>query len=396
MDAAVEPFRAAPMVPVQSRMIPMKVLHVSPSYFPAFVYGGPIRSTHQMNLALAAAGVMVRVLTTDSNGRTILPESGKEVAYHERLCAYYAPRSFSPDISIGLLRRLPAAVRATDVVHLTGVYSFTTFPTLLLARIFGRPVFWSPRGALQEWERSPKRGRKAMWDRVCKIVAGRRTTIVAASERELEAARKKFPQCRAVLVENSVEVPQPISRNAPLGPGRVLFLGRIHPIKGIENLLKAVALVIAQGTDIQLTIAGTGEPEYVEGLKRQADELMLRDKARFCGEVEEKNKAALFAESDVLVLPSHSENFGLVVAEALAHLVPVVASQHTPWQGVEKEGCGRWVANDPVSLAQAIVGVLSGDRVAMGKRGRAWMQREFSLSAKAAQLCQYYREARSV
>src|SRR5213075_466737 len=108
----------------------MKVLHVTPSYFPAFVYGGPIRSTHQMNLGLATRGIMVRVLTTDAKGKDRLAESGKSVRYGERLEVEYAPRMFMPDISLRFLWKLPAAVRWADIVHITAVYSFSTIPAL--------------------------------------------------------------------------------------------------------------------------------------------------------------------------------------------------------------------------------------------------------------------------
>lgn len=369
----------------------MKVLHVTPSYFPAFVYGGPIRSTHHMNLGLAARGITVRVLTTDANGGDRLAESGKGVSYSERLEVEYVPRTFKPDVSLGLLWKLPAAVRWADVVHITAVYSFSTIPALAWGAWYGKPVFWSPRGALQEWEGSPRRGLKSLWDAICRMVAGKKTTIIAASEREAQAAQQRFPRMPVRVVGNGVVIPEKVS-HIESGVLRILFLGRLHPIKGIENLLEACALLRAGGQKVSVRLAGPAEKGYRGSLEELVRRLELRKEVEFVGAVEEAGKDELFANADVLVLPSFSENFGLVVAEALAHGVPVIASQHTPWSGVEEKKCGRWVPNDGKNLAAALTDISKADRGAWGERGRAWMQAEFSWEHKTKQLSQYYEE----
>src|SRR5208282_218701 len=159
---------------------------------------------------------------------------------------------------------------------------------------------------------------------------------------------------------------------------RLLYLGRLHPIKGIETLLEACGIVGGQSPDWHLYIAGTGSPFYVDFLKSKVQDLGLSKRVEFVGEVFEEQKEALFAQSDVALVPSHIENFGIVVAESLAHAVPVIASKGTPWIGLETNRCGLWVDNDPESLATAIRKICTLPLQEMGQRGREWMEKDFS------------------
>jgi glycosyltransferase involved in cell wall biosynthesis len=107
-------------------------------------------------------------------------------------------------------------------------------------------------------------------------------------------------------------------------------------------------------------------------------------------------KDALYRSADLFVLPTHGENFGLVVAEALAHGVPVVTSHHAPWEGLESQGCGWWVELGESSLIEALDEAMrlpAETRAAMGARGRAWIQREFAWPPIAHQLLEVYRWA---
>jgi glycosyltransferase involved in cell wall biosynthesis len=112
----------------------------------------------------------------------------------------------------------------------------------------------------------------------------------------------------------------------------------------------------------------------------------------FTGEVFGDAKEDLFAESDVLVAPSYVENFGMVIAEALAHEVPVIASRGTPWQGLQANQCGLWVENDAAGLATAIRRMRALPLRDMGRRGRCWMQREFSWEAVSTQMLALFHE----
>ncbi len=373
---------------------PLAVLHVVPSYWPATAYGGPIESVHGLCVALAKGGTRIEVLTTDADGdrRLELP-SGRDREPVPGLRVRYARRFAGDSIAPGLLARLAAAVGRADVVHLTAVYSFPTLPTLAAARMTSRGVVWSPRGSLMEWQGATRRGSKRLWRLACRLLAPRRTLLHATSEEEAESSRNAFPRLDAMVIPNGVSIPEPFERPPRGEELRLTFLGRLHPIKGLENLLDACAVARARGFEKwSLRIAGGGERAYREELERRADVAGLGDRVRFLGPVAGEDKEDLLRTTDVVVVPSHSENFGIVVAEALAHGCAVVASTGTPWRRLEAEGCGFWVDPEPERLAAVLARLPASDLAAMGRAGQAWMRREFSWESAARRMVEAYRK----
>jgi glycosyltransferase involved in cell wall biosynthesis len=114
-------------------------------------------------------------------------------------------------------------------------------------------------------------------------------------------------------------------------------------------------------------------------------------RVRFRGQIGADQKAVAFSEADVCVVPSYRENFGNVVAESLAHAVPVIVSKGAPWPGIVERRCGLWVDNDPQSLASAIRQIATMDLGAMGERGRAWVTSDYSWDEVAGEMLAVYR-----
>jgi glycosyltransferase involved in cell wall biosynthesis len=372
----------------------MKVLHVSPSFYPSKAYGGTIRSGYGLCRGLAQLGCDVRVLSTDSDGLghvldVIKDREVRVDCFRVRYCHKRLRHSVAP----ALLQLLPSYIRWANVVHLTAVYSFPTLPTLFLCQLFSKPVVWSPRGALQRWQGSSRVVLKWIWDLMCrKVAAGSNLVLHATSRAEAEQSLKRFPRTRVVVIPNGVELPQNLRRTVSNGKLRLLYLGRLHPIKGIEFLLDACGLVQKLKPNWHLYIAGTGSGSYVSFLKSRVQNLGLCEQVEFVGEVLEEDKDALFSQSDVAVVPSHVENFAMVVAESLAHAVPVIASKGTPWNGLETNRCGLWVDNDPESLATAIRKTCSLPLDEMGRRGREWMEKDFSWESVSREMLAVYRQ----
>jgi glycosyltransferase involved in cell wall biosynthesis len=188
------------------------------------------------------------------------------------------------------------------------------------------------------------------------------------------------------------EVPQVVPPHEwlPGGKLRLMFIGRLDRNKGIENLLEG--LVQLQSMETVLDIYGSGDSRYSAELAGLVRYLGLTDRVTFRGFVEGEAKHDAFLSADICVVPSHSENFAMVVAEALAHGVPVIASKGTPWQAVEEVGCGLWVENAPDSLAAAIMRMRGLPLGEMGERGRAWMQQSYSWDNIAREMNAAYRE----
>jgi glycosyltransferase involved in cell wall biosynthesis len=366
----------------------LKILHLSPSFFPATYYGGPIRSGYAMCTELAKAGCDVRVLTTNSNGPRVLPTPpGKEVTI-DGIRILYCRRTMQPDIAPSILTRLPAFLGWADVVHVTGVFSCTTLPGLAGAALYRKPVVLTPRGSLMNYGLSRKRPLKRAWLAACNRLGPERIALHVTSELEQEHAAAALPGSSIKLIANGVDIPENIVRPQPGETLRLLFIGRLDPAKGLENLLHACALQ----PNATLTIGGDGEREYVRSLHRLTGELRLRDRVTFAGEVLGSVKRQLLDSSDVFVMASHSENFGMSIAEALAHGLPVIASRGTPWQRIEEIGCGIWTDNSPASLAAAIGRIGHMPLLEMGARGRAWIQREFTWEPRAQAMVALYRE----
>ncbi len=369
----------------------IRVAHVVPSFYPAHVYGGPIRSVYALCDSLAGLGCEVRALTTNTNGlEAVLPvDTEREQVLGNGFTVRYCPRRLRHSVSPELLRVLPEYVRWADVIHLTGVYNFPTFPTFAAARRYGKPVVWSPRGALQRWVGSRRPVLKSLWERVTREIAPDSVVLHVTSEQEKIESLQRFPDFRAEVIPNGVEIPAVVSHEKYDGRMRLLFIGRIDPKKGIENLLEACAQLIFPW---KLTIAGPGEAAYIETIRQRIEKLQLSDHVSMTGEVLGDDKECVFRTADVCVAPSHTENFAIVVAEALAHAVPVIASRGTPWRDVEKHGCGLWVDNSPASLAAAITQLHGAPLRDMGARGRAWMEREFSWQSIGARMLGLYEE----
>jgi glycosyltransferase involved in cell wall biosynthesis len=269
----------------------------------------------------------------------------------------------------------------------------------LRAKLWGKPLVISPRGSLIRGALERHSWRKQLYMATLGKASLRATKRVhATSESEAKDLSAIIDKHLIRTIANGVHVEEaalPV-KGEPESVRTVLFLGRLHPYKRIELILNAfarIALETPGGT--RLVIAGAGSRPYVECLKQHADRLDVSRLVNWPGQVSGVEKSRILREATALVLSSQSENFGMVVAEALAQGTPCVVTKTAPWEGLEREKCGYWVEDSEEALADGMRRMMAlspEERRAMGERGRAWMARDFSWESAAKRMLALYEE----
>lgn len=350
-----------------------RVLHVVPSFAPAYRYGGPIVSVLELSRATAAAGIDIDVATTNADGPDDLEVPTDRWVRFEGLPVRYFrrwPRT-GYACSFDLAWFLRTHIRDYDVVHVTSTFSFPSIAAGLAARAAGVPYIVSPRGSLQGWSLAQKRWKKLpYWLMLERRHLERAAAIHATADIEEQEVKAVLPGARVLLVPNGVNLITPPL--VPRRPKTIVFLGRIHRKKGFDVLIPALSQLERLLPGTETIIAGPdddGEWARVEAMLRSA---VPQPNVRYVGPVHGDSKYELLASAAAFVLPSHSENFGMAVVEALACGTPVVVSRKCPWRSVEERGAGFWINNTPEECAHALRAILSDPDGArrMGEAGR--------------------------
>lgn len=367
----------------------MRILYPVEVFYPSQA-GGPANSVYWIAKNLAAEGLFPEVVASDKG---LGPETARnEWAQVDGVRAIYiATRNLNFPLKQTLLafRR----VLRNDVVHISSVFYPAAFATGIVARILGKKLLWSPRGELDPIALEHSKGRKRPVLAMLRALVGRAPVYHSTCDEETAYIRGVFGRdTRVVQIPNYLEIPDRVERKAA---DYILFIGRIHPKKAIDNLIEAVTLSRRfMGSGFELRIAGTGKPEFEAPLKEQVARLGLENRVRFVGQVEGAEKQELLANARLMVMPSHTENFGVVVLESLAQGTPVIASRGAPWKILEEENVGLWSDNSPPSLATAIDRMLSlpdSEYEEMRDRCRPLVEREFDISGNISKWLEVYR-----
>jgi len=203
----------------------------------------------------------------------------------------------------------------------------------------------------------------------------------ATSELEFREIREKGLSNPVAIIPNGIDIPNIRKKEAPSpNKRRLLYLGRIHPIKGIDILLRAWAAIEKDFPDWELSVVGPDNNGYLCRLQNLAKDLNI-EKVTFPGPAYGEEKCRVYQSADLFVLPTHSENFGMTVAEALAYGIPAIVSKGAPWQGLETHGCGWWLEIGEEPLKECLKEALTLSPKELSKRGalgRAWVERDFS------------------
>lgn len=372
----------------------MKVIHTIASL--AAETGGPARTVRGLSAALSAAGADITLLTvaaSDTGGDAGESSSGQVDTFVVKARISLGERRlWAPDFERAL-QRLVESERC-QVIHDHGLWEATNQAAARVAESAGLPLIVSLRGTLEPWSRQHHRWRKQIAWRLYQRRHLRQARLIhVTSENEAQSARMAGLDTPLAIIPNGVDV------SIMERPGvrvdktirTLLFLSRIHPIKGLLNLVEALRQIDLSGW--RVILAGGDEDGHRAMVEAAVQAARLDGKVVFHGSVTDADKWELYRQADLFVLPSYSENFGLVVAEALASGVPVITTTGTPWQILQTHACGWWVDIGPGPLAAALrdaMALSDAERLAMGARGRQLVMTHFGWPAIARQMLAAY------
>ncbi|MER8963410.1 glycosyltransferase [Mesorhizobium sp. M0701] len=294
-------------------------------------------------------------------------------------------------VSAGMRRTLAAS--GAEIFHTHGLWMMPNVYPAMVAREHQRPLVLSPRGMLgKDALRFSKLKKRVFWALAQSTAVRYVNCFHATSDHEYEDIRAFGLRQPVAVIPNGIDLPVAQHRLTSVEAPFVLSLGRIHPKKALDSLVRAWALVAPDFPQWRLKIVGPSEVGYADQLKRLAQQLKV-DSAEISGPVFGDEKIALLAEAELFALSTLHENFGMAVAESLAVCTPVISTKGAPWSGLESHGCGWWVDHGVEPFAVALRQAMSispEQRHAMGERGRAWMERDFAWATIAPQMAEVY------
>ena len=395
----------------------MRILHIIPSV--AQVRGGPSQAVLEMVSALRMEGVDAEIVTTNDNGPTVLDIScGQKINYPVDLLAdngmqvpvrFFERRpaisgSFSEFIfSPGLTHWLWNHVKDYDFLHVHALFSYPSTTAMAIARWHRVPYIVRPIGQLCHWSLTQSAIKKKTYLALVEQSNLKNARgIQFTTHQELEEASVLGLTAPKFVIPHGIHMPEQIeqpkaqlreSLNIPEKSPIILFLSRLHPKKGLDRLIEALSQ--ADMPPFHLVIAGSGDHHYEAEIDRQVADSPIQERVHRVGFVTGNRKQQLLQGADFFVLPSHSENFGIAILEALAAGLPVITTPQVALSPLVKNHKLGWLCDNTVhALAQTLQQRLThtADYTAIGQRARQVARSQFSWTTIAHQLSQTYEQ----
>ena len=339
--------------------------------------GGPSYSVPRLTAALITNGTGSSVLSVAND-----PADDRPDTFFYRQSWARIPLLSGLRSSSALKAALNQRAISTDLLHVHGLWLMPNVYAGRAAKRAGKPLIVSPRGMVAPAALSFSRRRKAIFWHLLQGPAYAEAALWHATSSDEAADIRAFGvQCPIAVISNGIDLPQQSAIHADSADRRILlFLSRLHPKKNLPNLLEAWGRIAAERPNWDLVIAGPDEGGHSAELKAQVASKVI-PRVQFPGPLYGAAKDRLLEHSDLFVLPTLNENFGIAVAEALATGVPAIVTKGAPWQGLDAERAGWWIDHGVDALEAALrtaTALPAAERRAMGLRGRAWMARDFS------------------
>jgi len=399
----------------------MKILFAVHGYKPAWRIGGPVVSVPALAEALAQRGHEVTVFTTNSNldetldvpTDRLIDVDGVQVRYfrREEPLRRWLSRVKYISQSIGMLycpempRELDRIAPCVDLVHTHIPFVYPTWATARAARRHGVPLFYHQRGVLDPQRLRFRALKKRIYlSLVERPILHRATTLLALTEAERlsYAALGVHTPCR--VIPNGIDLPECVTPShaqevlVEFGIEAhhivVLFMGRLHPVKGADRLLEAFVRIAARHPDARLILAGPDEFEIESAFRKHVSDAGLQERVAFPGMVSGTRKTILLERADLFALPSDAEGFSMAILEAMAHRTAVLISKGCHFERVQEVGAGV-VAESTTEAVQAALEPLLTSKArlhAMGEAGRILVSREYTWDSVASRMLDTYEE----
>lgn len=375
----------------------MRILQVTSAYYPELQFGGPPQKIHGLSRALLQNGHEVRVVTHHSQQR-----GARHTAEYDGIPVQYIPWFGWGTWQFPRAGRpLHELIDWAEVVHCYGLYNLLVPMTTRQARHSGRSYVLEPMGMYVPIVQGllKKRLYHSLLGR--KLVAEAARIIATSEQEQQELIASDLPSARIVVRRNGIDLAEYAGlpdrgcfrQRFGLAPDEplILFLSRLSPKKSPELLLEAFAHGEPQRA--RLVLAGPAEAGYERQLRQLAAQLNVAERVIFPGPLYGREKLEAFADADLFVLPSQNENFGNVIAEAIAAQVPVVITRQCGIAPYVADRTGLVIEHDRLQLRTALQSLLT-DRALYDrfKANCASVAKEFSWDEPARQMEQLYRQ----
>ena len=352
--------------------------------------GGPPRSVTGLASALAESGHEVFICAGEKNTTfpLILPQSGKVSI---RKIRYLRLPLINWSYPVGLVSNIRnLACTSETFIHDNMPWNLVQIELKRFKKKSKAHLISCTRGSLNKWCFASKNWKKRpFWNHISKDFYNLSDFIHVTSQEELDDVRALGVTASMALIRNATDIPNEsyVASHTSEKEKKLLFLSRISKKKGLELLLNAWSKV--RKSEWKLIIAGTDSEGYLSVLKQLSMELHVNDFVEFIGGVGGLKRDEVYAQADLFILPTFSENYGLAIAEALAHGLPVITTKGAPWKDIVDNKCGWWCDINEESIVNALNEAMllsNQERKMMGQRGREYVMKEHSWKSAAAKM----------
>lgn len=294
-----------------------------------------------------------------------------------------------------MFKALMEEASSFDLIHSHMLWMSPNYYAGFVALKYNLPLIIAPRGTLSKWAVSQSRLKKAL---VLAIGQKKALNAVdcfhATAESECnDIAEYGYSKVKCIVSPNGLQLPKFVGERKGIKK-RVVFMSRLHPKKGLDMLINGWSKLEQKFQDWELSIIGPLDSTYAVDMQKLSDALGCK-KVHFLGELKGSDKFNYLRDSSLFILPTHSENFGMVVAEALASEIPVICTKGAPWKKLEDFNAGWWIDINEEAIVQGLTKAMLLDENTlkkMGKNGRKWIEKDFSWDAIAVDLIKVYKQ----